>query len=221
LIIKYLSLCILALLSVSCSVLNMEQCFQSEESYMHEISAIDKYIGSVNRYLLSSEDELSLSNWICDLVTAKLLESEIQSNYDRPVAVLLMHFNSGEQEFEATNIIDRAICDVLKKTDKVAVITDKRLAMQIREERKDQQQYSSMETAKDIARELGSDYVCILTGNQEVFYKPRLMSNRDITIQSMFTLKLVNVESNQIICAGMKEIVGVTNIYNQVKALKK
>lgn len=143
-------------------------------------------------------------------LVAKSLISELllggwRSNFrkDNETQPVLMIGNIRNETMEHIDleIISKDIEKELLNTGQVRLVATQNEREQIRQERQEQQRYASFETAKRLAQELGADFMLI--GNISSIVDK---SSGKASIYYTATLELVNVETNEKVWIGNKEI---------------
>ena len=135
--------------------------------------------------------DLTFRPWLTDFI----LES------DRKPVVIVGTVRNLSSEHIQTDIFIKDIERELINSGKVKFVATSKERTEIRDERTDQQSYASDETAKSLAQETGADFMLkgvinsatdSIEGKSAVFYQ--------------VDLELINVESNEKVWIGTKEI---------------
>lgn len=118
----------------------------------------------------------------------------------KPVVIVGMVKNKSHEHIEAETFIKDLERHFIN-TGTVRVVQNSVFREKIREERDDQQTYSSPETQKQFGKELGADFMMFGTINATVDqYK------KEKTITYQVNLELTDMETNEIVWIGDKKI---------------
>ncbi len=147
-----------------------------------------------------TDAQLVARNMIQDL-TSRPWIAEFKSENDRKPVVITGDVKNQTSEHIATSSFMNDIQRELINSGKVKFVANKNDRKEIRQERLEQQQYSSEETAKRLAAETGADFIL----------KGKITSTMDSyegkqVKYYQVDLELINVESNDTIWMGTKKI---------------
>ena len=135
--------------------------------------------------------DLSYRPWVEDYVM----------EFQRKPAVIVGEIRNKSSEHIQTDVFIKDIERELVNSGKVKFVASSKEREEIREERSEQQIYASDETAKSLAQETGADFMLkgvissttdSIEGKAAIFYQ--------------VDLELINVESNEKVWIGSKEI---------------
>ncbi|MEX2641636.1 MAG: penicillin-binding protein activator LpoB [Balneolales bacterium] len=149
-----------------------------------------------------TDARLVSSEMIGDAHAAAWIERFVTSN-DRPPVVIVGTVRNESMEHIDTEVFTLALERNLINTGRVDFVADSRSREALRAERMDQQSYSTPETAAALARETGADFM--LMGSINSIYDENLRGN-ERAVYYTINLEMVNLESNQKVWIGNKEI---------------
>lgn len=168
---------------------------------------------TVTRTAADSEDDLS-GRWnetdarlvademIEDALTGVWLERFMESNNEPPVVILGRVRNESMEHID-TEVFTKEMERAFVNSGYVMVVASADERIEVREERADQQQHASIESASALAEEQGADYMMI--GNISSIVD----QSSDRSQQSVYytvNLELINVENNRKVWIGNKQI---------------
>ena len=125
---------------------------------------------------------------------------EQQHNNQRPVLIVGLIRNKSHEHIDAETFIKDIERSIIKNgSARLVQAGDKR--EELRQERADQQNFASQQTAKQWGLELGADFIMQGSINSIVDEY-----NRDKTVTYQINLELTNLETNEIVWIGDKKI---------------
>ncbi|MFZ4400095.1 MAG: penicillin-binding protein activator LpoB [Bacteroidales bacterium] len=165
-----------------------------------------KRVSPDQQFDLSGRWNDSDAKMTADAMIAQVLSegwlSEFQKQFEgkRPILIVGLVNNKTSEHISAETFIK----DIEK-----AFLTDRRIRLvqagdkreQLRGERADQQEYASAETTKKWGKELGADFIMQGSINSTVD-----SFNKDKVVSYKINLELTNIETNEIVWIGDKEI---------------
>ena len=146
------------------------------------------------------DSRLVAEEMVTDLLGRPWLLNFIQQNGGQPVVIVGNVRNMSSEHIE-TGIFVRNIERELINSGRVRFVADRERREEIREERLDQQQYASEETAKRLAAETGADFM--LQGSIKTLIDA--LDGRTIKLYQV-DLELIHLETNEKAWIGIKEI---------------
>ncbi len=135
-----------------------------------------------------------------DVVSQNWLMNFVSDNSEKPVVTVGTIRNLTDEHIETSTFIKDMQRELIN-SGKVRFVAGKDERQEIRDERLQQQSYASEETAKNLAEELGADFVLqgsiksiidAIEGQRVVYYQ--------------VNLQLVNTESNETVWIGEKKL---------------
>jgi len=147
-----------------------------------------------------TDSKLVAESMISDMLSRPWLIDFEQEKFEKPVVIVGTIRNESTEHINV-DVFVKDIERELINSGKVDFVASKTEREEIREERMDQQMYSSIETAKKLAQEVGADYFLIgsvksvedwFEGKKAVFYS--------------VDLELIDVEKNLKAWIGNKKI---------------
>ncbi|WP_138430900.1 penicillin-binding protein activator LpoB [Fodinibius saliphilus] len=140
---------------------------------------------------------------VADKMTTNILSAGwMQNAGDQPV-LIVGNINNNTMEHIQTDIFIKEIEKIIVNSPKVSMVADADQRKQIREERMDQQQHATFESAASLAKELGADYM--LVGNIDANVDQSMDGTKAAKFYKV-TLELIDVEKNQKVWIEDKEI---------------
>ncbi len=146
------------------------------------------------------------SRMVAEDLTAQVLNEkwlprfEQQNNGERPVLIVGLIRNKSHEHIDAETFIKDMERSIINNGSvRLVQAGDKR--EELREERADQQNFSSVETAKKWGLELGADYIMQGSINSIVDEY-----QREKTVTYQISLELTHLETNEIVWIGDKKI---------------
>jgi uncharacterized protein (TIGR02722 family) len=147
-----------------------------------------------------TDARLVADEMITDLVNSGWLET-FRSDNDKNPIVIIGNVRNASMEHIDTDVFTKDLEREMINSGRITFVASPEERRQIRNERQDQQDYSSFDSAKRLANELGADFMMIgnissiidkAGGQAAVFYT--------------VNLELINVENNTKVWIGNKKI---------------
>jgi len=135
-----------------------------------------------------------------DMINRPWREAFNQKFNKKPVMIVGIITNKSHEHIEAETFI-KDIEKELINTATVRVVQNAEFREKLREERADQQQFASLETAKKWGKELGADYMLFGTINSIVDQE-----GAKKVVFYQINLELTDLETNEIVWLGDKKI---------------
>ena len=129
--------------------------------------------------------------------------SQFHNENSEPPVVIVGRVRNETMEHIDTEVITKEMERAFVNTGRVEVVANSQEREQIREERLDQQSYSTYESTSALAQELGADFMLI--GNISSIVDESV-SGKEAAIFYTVNLELVDVESNRKVWIGNKKI---------------
>ncbi|MEX0823301.1 MAG: penicillin-binding protein activator LpoB [Balneolaceae bacterium] len=123
--------------------------------------------------------------------------------HDKPPVVIVGRVRNESMEHIDTEVFTKEMERIFVNSGEISVVASQDERVDIRDERLDQQEWSSPETTKRLAQELGADYMMIGNINSIV---DEAVDQRTLTVFYTVNLELINVETNQKVWIGNKRI---------------
>jgi len=139
---------------------------------------------------------------ISDALTKPWL-NQFSRNNQKPPVVIVGRVRNETQEHIDTEIITKELERAFVNSGSVSVVANSEERSDIRDERLDQQNNASVETTKQLAQELGADFMMIGNISSIVDEGP---ANKFLTVFYTVNMEMVNVETNQKVWIGNKKI---------------
>lgn len=149
-----------------------------------------------------TDARLVAEDMISGAVSSAWLQNFTEQNDDAPV-VIVGRVRNETMEHIDTDVITKEMERAFINSGKVQVVASQSEREQIREERQDQQSFSSYESSKALAQELGADYMLI--GNISSIMDESV-SGKEAAIFYDVNLELIDVETNAKVWLDNKEI---------------
>ncbi|MDR9416083.1 MAG: penicillin-binding protein activator LpoB [Gracilimonas sp.] len=149
-----------------------------------------------------TDARLVAEEMISGAVSSAWLQNFTEENGEPPV-VIVGRVRNETMEHIDTDVITKEMERAFINSGKVQVVASKTERRQIREEREDQQSFSSYESAKNLAQEVGADFMLI--GNISSILDESA-SGKDAAIFYDVNLELIDVETNRKVWIDDKEI---------------
>ena len=147
-----------------------------------------------------TDSKLVAEEMVEDVLTHPWREEFVRKNNTRPVVIVGMIQNKTHEHIQPEVFIK----DIQKEfinSGMIRVVQNSELREMIRQERGDQQEFASKETQKQFGKELGADYMMFGTINSIV---DQYKNKKAVFYQ--VNLELANIETNEIVWIGEKEI---------------
>ncbi|MCQ2611312.1 MAG: penicillin-binding protein activator LpoB [Treponema sp.] len=141
-------------------------------------------------------------NIVCEDLVSKCLSAQWYKifqmyNSKRNPVIIVGKFKNNSDEHIDTTIISKKMEIALLDSGKVDSVANDSERSQVRQERNDQQSYSSVDSAKRLGYEQAADYM--LSGE----IKTIIDSNGEVTTRTYYiSAELINIETNRKIWAG-------------------
>lgn len=148
-----------------------------------------------------TDARLVAQKMIESLTTKPWLQEFIKNNNDKKPVIIVGTIRNMSSEHISTSIFVKDIEEELVNSGKVTFVANPEERNELRNERLDQQNYSSEETAKRLAEETGADIMLkgsissqtdAVDGEEAIFYQ--------------VDLELINLETNEKLWIGSKKI---------------
>lgn len=139
---------------------------------------------------------------ISDAVSKPWLDQFYQNHEEAPIAIVGRVRNETMEHID-TEVFTKEMERAFVNSGRVQVVASSQEREQLREERQDQQSYSSYETTSALANELGADFMLI--GNISSIVDESV-SGKEAAIFYTVNLELVDVETNRKVWIGNKKI---------------
>jgi len=139
---------------------------------------------------------------ISDALTKPWLNQHNRQHQQSPV-VIVGNVRNESMEHIDTEVITKEMERAFVNSGSVNVVASSDERQDIRQERLEQQEFASLETMKEMARELGADFMLIGNISSVVDETP---DRRTLAVFYTVNLELVNVETNQKVWIGNKKI---------------
>lgn len=149
-----------------------------------------------------TDARLVAEEMISGAVSSAWLQNYTEQNGEAPV-IIVGRVRNETMEHIDTDVITKEMERVFVNSGKVQVVASQSEREQIREERQDQQSFSSYESSKNLAQEVGADYMLI--GNISSILDES-SSGKQAAIFYDVNLELIDVETNTKVWIDDKEI---------------
>ena len=149
-----------------------------------------------------TDARLVAEEMISDAVTKPWL-SQWNRSHGKPPVMIVGNVRNETMEHIDTEVFTKEMERAFVNTGEVSVVASSEERQQIRDERRDQQNYASYETTKEMAKELGADFMMIGNINSIV---DEAVDDRTVAVFYTVNLEMVNVETNQKVWIGNKKI---------------
>lgn len=123
--------------------------------------------------------------------------------HDTPPVVIVGTVRNETMEHIDTEVFTKEMERAFVNSGEVSVVANRFEREEIRDERHDQQTYASYETTKQMAQELGADFMLI--GNISSI-TDETVDRKNVAIFYTINLEFVNVETNQKVWIGNEKI---------------
>lgn len=150
-----------------------------------------------------TDARLVANEMIKDVISSRWLQDYRQNHSGNDPVVIVGHIRNESMEHIDTDVFTKDLERELINSGEVRFVAGKNEREQIREERLNQQKYSSYESMKRLAQELGADYMLI--GNLNSIQDESL-TGKTITIFYNTNLELIDIETNEKAWIGNKKI---------------
>ncbi len=139
---------------------------------------------------------------ISDALTKPWLNQHNRQHQQSPV-VIVGNVRNESMEHIDTEVITKEMERAFVNSGSVNVVASSDERQDIRQERLEQQEFASLETMKEMAQELGADFMLIGNISSVVDETP---DRRTLAVFYTVNLELVNVKTNQKVWIGNKKI---------------
>ncbi|TNE70398.1 penicillin-binding protein activator LpoB [bacterium] len=168
---------------------------------------------TVSRVSLDTKTDLS-GRWNdtdADMVAKEMMNDMMSSSWmtkfkdseDRDPVLIVGKVRNESMEHIDSDVFTKDIERELINSGQVNFVARPDERQQVRQERQEQQQFASYETMKNLAQELGADFMMI--GNISSIMDQN-MGGSKIAVFYSVNLELINVETNQKVWIGNKKI---------------
>lgn len=166
-----------------------------------QVSRIDtKEVTDLSGKWNDTDSRLVAEEMISDVLNRPWLTDFMTSNGKKPV-VIVGKIRNKSSEHIAVETFVKDIERELINSGKITFVASKEEREQIREERKDQQDFASPETFKEFYKEIGADYLLsgVINSIQDAVEGQKV-------VYYQIDLELINIESNTKAWIGNKKI---------------
>lgn len=139
---------------------------------------------------------------ISDALTKPWL-NQFSREHGQPPVVIVGTVRNESMEHIDTEVITKEMERAFVNSGSVNLVASSEERAEIRQERAEQQEFASLETVKEIAKELGADFMLIGNINSIV---DETVDRRTLAVFYTINLELINVETNQKVWIGNKKI---------------
>ncbi len=170
-------------------------------SCSHQVTRIDpSETPDINGSWNNTDSRLTAEEMISQSLSGKWLTDHLQAKGKKPIVIVGMVTNKSHEHIEAEtfmNDLERTFIN----TQKVGLVQSGKKREELRSEKADQQNNSSVSTMKKFGLEHGADYILQGSINSIVdSYK------RKKTVTYQIDLELTNIETNEVVWIGNKKI---------------
>ncbi|WP_457566006.1 penicillin-binding protein activator LpoB [Caldithrix abyssi] len=147
-----------------------------------------------------TDARLTAEAMVKDVLSRPWLKNFIDENGRKPVVIVGQIRNRTSEHIETAMFIKHIERELLNSGQVQFVASDKEREA-LRNERLDQQSFASPESAKELANELGADFMlqCVITSVTDSFEGRRV-------VKYQVNLELIDIEKNTKVWIGQKEI---------------
>ncbi|MEX2455936.1 MAG: penicillin-binding protein activator LpoB [Balneolaceae bacterium] len=149
-----------------------------------------------------TDARLVAEEMIPDALTKPWLNSFKNSHDNSPVLIVGRVRNESMEHID-TEVFTKEMERAFVNSGEISLVASQDERVDLRDERIDQQQWSSVETTKELAMETGADYMLIGNINSIV---DEAVDRRTLAVFYTINLELVNVETNEKVWIGNKKI---------------
>lgn len=139
---------------------------------------------------------------ISDALTKPWLNQHSRQ-YQQPPVIIVGNVRNESMEHIDTEVITKEMERAFVNSGSVNVVASSDERQDIRQERLEQQEFASLETMKEMAKEMGADFMLIGNISSIVDETP---DRRTLAVFYTVNMELVNVETNQKVWIGNKKI---------------
>lgn len=149
-----------------------------------------------------TDARLVAEEMISDVVAKPWLD-QFNRKHQKPPVVIIGNVRNETMEHIDTEVFTKEMERAFVNSGRVTMVADSRERRQVREERLDQQTHASLESMKQMARELGADYMMIGNINSIV---DESVSGKEAAVFYTVNLELIDIETNRKVWIGNKKI---------------
>lgn len=149
-----------------------------------------------------TDARLVAEEMIPDALTKPWLRSFKNSNGNPPVVIVGRVRNESMEHID-TEVFTKEMERAFVNSGEITLVASQDERSDLRDERMDQQRWSSVETTKQLAMETGADYMLIGNINSIV---DEAVDRRTLAVFYTVNLELIDVETNQKVWIGNKKI---------------
>ena len=148
----------------------------------------------------NTDSRLVSEEMIGDILTSKWLSSHVQAKSGKPVVIVGFVTNKSHEHIDAETFVKDVEMSFLR-SEKVRLVQGGKKREELRAEKADQQNNSSVSTMKKFGLENGADYILQGSINSIVDAHKR---KKEVYYQ--VNLELTNIETNEVVWIGDKKI---------------
>lgn len=148
-----------------------------------------------------ADSRMTAETMINDCLNANWYNKALKAKGGNEPVVIVGTIKNNTMEHINTATFVEEMQRALINSGKVEFVASQDERGEVREERLEQQEYSSEQTRKDFGKEVGADYM--LSGAMESIVDKE---GRKSVIYYQINLKLINVETNQLVWNGQQKI---------------
>jgi len=147
-----------------------------------------------------TDSRMTAETMVRDVLSKPWLSDFKEENGRKPVVVVGTISNRSSEHIE-TRMLVKDIERELVNSGQITFVASDKQRQEVRQERMDQQSYSSIESAKELANEVGADFMLqgIITSVTDSYEGEKV-------IYYQIDMELINVESNEKVWIGNKKI---------------
>lgn len=149
-----------------------------------------------------TDARLVAQEMIPDALTKPWLKSFKDKNGNSPVVIVGRVRNESMEHID-TEVFTKEMERAFVNSGEITLVASQDERRDLRDERMDQQRWSSVETTKQLAMETGADYMLIGNINSIV---DEAIDRRTLAVFYTVNLELIDVETNQKVWIGNKKI---------------
>ncbi|MFU8811385.1 MAG: penicillin-binding protein activator LpoB [Balneolaceae bacterium] len=128
---------------------------------------------------------------------------QFQTLHEKPPVIIVGNVRNESMEHIDTEVFTKEVERAFVNSGTISIVASRDEREQVRDERIDQQRWASEESTRELARELGADYMMIGNINQIV---DEAVDQRTLAVFYTVNLELINIETNQKVWIGNKKI---------------
>ncbi len=147
-----------------------------------------------------TDSRLVAEEMVSDSLSRPWLTDYIAARGEKPVLIVGTIRNKSSEHIE-TGVFVKDIERELINSGKVKFVASKIERDEIREERKDQQTFATMETVKDLVAETGADFMMI----GQITSVTDAVDGKKVVLYQV-DMEIINLESNEKVWIGSKEV---------------